>query len=393
MGPRQVRVEVDHLGLDPEAELHAEPADRVDERVQAVRPHVFVDVPVAEPGGVVAAVPEPAVVEHVALDADLRREPGQLCEPAEVVVEVDGLPGVEHDRAGPARVVRAGAQVGVEAGGDGVEPHAVRPVHPRPGVGLPLRQHDLSGEKQLTAAEHGEPVGEALGVRHVVAAPRHVHRPDLALAGVEAARARGEDQRGVRAGTAAAVLPRVHADDEGQALRRPLAAPPAGEVEQLGRDGRHRQRERQAVDLVGALGGRGDRRALPCQTGRQELELDHEGEAGDLVHTGGDDPAAARRVGGGLEPGQGELRRPSSPRPGAAQAGPPVPPGGVLGKQGAERGGLVEVVRHRARHADGRERRQVVRAEVAEVVSPVHDGGQATADLEDQAHPGRPQVN
>ena len=73
------------------------------------------------------AVPEPAVVEHVALDADLRREQGQLGEPAEVVVEVNGLPGVEHDRAGPARVVRAGAQVGVEAGGDGVEPHAVRP--------------------------------------------------------------------------------------------------------------------------------------------------------------------------------------------------------------------------------------------------------------------------
>ena len=47
MGPDRVGVDVDHLGLDPQAELHAQPAHVVDQGVQAVRPHVGVDGPVA----------------------------------------------------------------------------------------------------------------------------------------------------------------------------------------------------------------------------------------------------------------------------------------------------------------------------------------------------------
>src|SRR5262245_21552112 len=74
VGPGQVGVRVDHLRFDPESELHAEAADVVDERVQAVGPDRLVDVPVAEPGAVAAAVPEPAVVEDEPLDPDLRGE-------------------------------------------------------------------------------------------------------------------------------------------------------------------------------------------------------------------------------------------------------------------------------------------------------------------------------
>ena len=78
MGPGGVGVDVDHLGLDPQAELHAEPAHVVDERVQALGPHVGVDGPVAEPGRVAAASAEPAVVEDEAVDPDRGGDVGQL---------------------------------------------------------------------------------------------------------------------------------------------------------------------------------------------------------------------------------------------------------------------------------------------------------------------------
>ena len=70
----------------------------VDERVQPVRARPLVDEPVAEPGGVVAPVVEPAVVEHEPLHAHPRRPVGDLREPVEVVVEEDGLPDVQHHR-------------------------------------------------------------------------------------------------------------------------------------------------------------------------------------------------------------------------------------------------------------------------------------------------------
>ena len=78
VGPEQVRVGVDHLRLDPEAELHPPVPDVADQRAEPVRPDRLVDVPVAEPGGVVPAVPEPAVVEHEPLHPGLGGEVGQL---------------------------------------------------------------------------------------------------------------------------------------------------------------------------------------------------------------------------------------------------------------------------------------------------------------------------
>ena len=370
MGPREVGVEVDHLRLHPQPELHAEPAHSVDQRMQAVRPDPLVDVPVAQPGRVVTAVAEPAVVEHVALRADLRGEPGELGQPAEVVVEVDGLPGVAHHRSRPARMVRAGAQVGVEAGGDAVEPDAVRPVDPRPGVALPRRQGDLAGQQQLPAAEHRVTRAEPLGVGDVVAAPRHVHGPDLAVPRVEPGGAGRKDQRGVRSGPPAPVLPRVHADDEGQPLRGPLAAPAAGEVEQLRRDRRHGQRQRQAVDGVGPVRGRGDRAPLAHQAGREQLDLEPHLKTRDGVGTGGDD-APARQ----LEPGQGEERRPALTGAGPGEPGPPVPARRVLGQHCGRPVGLVEVVGDGGGPSGGRERGEVGRGHVAEVVPPVQHRG------------------
>jgi hypothetical protein len=101
VGPGEIGVGADHLGLDPQPELHVEAPYVVDERVQAVRPHLLVDVPVPQAGGVTASVAEPTVVEDEALDPDLRRQVGERPEPVHVVIEVDRLPGVEDDRPGP----------------------------------------------------------------------------------------------------------------------------------------------------------------------------------------------------------------------------------------------------------------------------------------------------
>ena len=63
VGARDVGVEVDHLRLEPQPELHAELLDPVHQRVQPPRPGVGRDRPVAEAGEVVASGAEPGVVE------------------------------------------------------------------------------------------------------------------------------------------------------------------------------------------------------------------------------------------------------------------------------------------------------------------------------------------
>ena len=65
----EVGVGVDHLRLEPQPELHAERPRRGRSAGPARRARPLVDEPVAEPGGVVAPVVEPAVVEHEPLDA------------------------------------------------------------------------------------------------------------------------------------------------------------------------------------------------------------------------------------------------------------------------------------------------------------------------------------
>jgi hypothetical protein len=63
----------DHLGLDPQAEAHAERLDPVGHAGDPVRQLAQVDGPVAERGRVVVALAEPAVVEDEQLDAQLGR--------------------------------------------------------------------------------------------------------------------------------------------------------------------------------------------------------------------------------------------------------------------------------------------------------------------------------
>ena len=68
----QIGIGIDHLRLDPQAEVHAQRVNLVDQRLQPVRKLLLVHVPVAEAGVIVFALPEPAVVHHEAIDAERR---------------------------------------------------------------------------------------------------------------------------------------------------------------------------------------------------------------------------------------------------------------------------------------------------------------------------------
>jgi hypothetical protein len=125
-----VAVAVDHLGFEPQAELHAKRVDGLHQRVESGGPHVRGDHPVAKPGGVVAARTEPPVVEHVPLDSDGCCPLGQVDEFVRVVAEVNGFPYIERYRPLSRDPRRAAAHMRVEASCDLVESGPVGGVDP-----------------------------------------------------------------------------------------------------------------------------------------------------------------------------------------------------------------------------------------------------------------------
>ena len=110
-----VRVDVDHLRLEPQPELHSQVADSVYEGVQTVGPDVLGNGPIAKPGAIVTAVAEPAVVKDEALDPDSGGPFCELQQSVDVVVEVDRLPHIEGDRPVRVGVLIAGAEEAVES--------------------------------------------------------------------------------------------------------------------------------------------------------------------------------------------------------------------------------------------------------------------------------------
>ncbi|GMA32896.1 hypothetical protein GCM10025875_28880 [Litorihabitans aurantiacus] len=396
VGAGEVGVRADHLRLDPQPHLHAAGADVVHERVEAAGPHVGVDVPVPQRDAVVAPAAEPPVVEHEALDPDLGRGVGELGQHVEVVVEVDRLPGVEHDGAGVARVVRAGAQVRVEAGRDGVEAIAVGGVDRRCRVPLTGGEDDLAGQQELTAAQQRRARGDALRDVDVVAAPRRVDRPRLTRAEPDAGR-RGDHQEGrVGPRAPAAALAHVGAEREVVALRRALTRPATREVQQLARLRRDRQEELQAVeDVVGRTRVAQVRRRRDQARG-QEGEAQRQGE----VEMGVDGVDGDGSAGGGGDRGVvdlgdlGDLEegREARPVPVALEARGPAPPDGRLRQDADGHLDVHRVERDRRSRRLG-EREQRVRPEIAEVGAPVHHPGQpGAAGVEDETDAGGAQV-
>ena len=240
----EVGVGVDHLGLEPQPELHAQLADAVDERVQAVGPDVGGDDPVAEARAVVAAGAEPAVVEHEALHADRGRAVGEVEQPVAVVVEVDGLPDVQRDRALGRDRPRPGPQVAVEAAGDLVEPVAVRAVEPRARVGLVAgragpRRAAAARRRRARARRCTRARRSGRGCRSRPCAPprpdpRRSRNPRVPACRTYALSAPVRPRRFSR---------RCSPVRNGAALRHPLLVVAAREVEQLVGVGGHREGE------------------------------------------------------------------------------------------------------------------------------------------------------
>ena len=377
VGAHQVGVDGDHLGLHPEPEVEAETPHVVDQRVQALGPHVRVDDPVAEPPQVVAAAEHPAVVEHEPLGADLRGGVRQGGERGEVVVEVDGLPGVDQHRAGTPGARRVPAQPRVLPVGDAVEAVA-GPGGDQPGrvVALARGEHDLAGAEQLAAAEQALPRRRPLGVGLVVTAPGHVGGPHLAVAEAEAGLTGDQQQGGVVAGAAVAPLAQVGALEPRTTLRGALAAPPAGEVEQLGGAGGDRERAADRAQHEVAVAGVRDAGAQAEQALAGELDVDGDVPAG----LGVDRAQRDRRVVGPR--GDGGLPGPQPRRPGSAGGGTgPVPlergQAGEAGRRLAHQSAQPRPVERGVGHAGSvglDERRERLVVERAERRAPVQDG-------------------
>ena len=230
--------------------------DGLDERMQPLRPLALVDVPVTQARRVVATVPEPSVVEDEELDTDARRRLDQLAESPEVLVEVDGLPRVEQQpsRAVGTGVARSGALPGVEDPADAVDAVvAVGGEDPGRRVRPSGLEPELTGLELLPTEQDGAALRGPVHDQLVVAAPRDVHRPDLTAAEAEAGLPDEDADRGVEPRPSAPGRPGPGADLDRVPLRVPLAAVMTGEVQDLGRDGREREGDVQAVDDVRPL--------------------------------------------------------------------------------------------------------------------------------------------
>ena len=124
VGAEQITVGVDHLGLEPQAELHAELVHVLHQWRQAFGKLGRVDPPVAQTRAVVVAAGEPAVVEHEAFDADGRCGVGQRHHLGGLHVHVERFPGVQvhgaraHPATGP---VQTRAKLGVEVCSQAIE--------------------------------------------------------------------------------------------------------------------------------------------------------------------------------------------------------------------------------------------------------------------------------
>ncbi len=182
---------------------------------------------------------------------------------------------------------------------------------------LPARRHgDLARLRQLAAAEPADPARGALRVRLVVAAPGDVHaQTSPAGSRSRACRRTARSSRRDRCGRPALPDPAAHRP-VGAAAGCAFPAPVAGEVEQLGRPGRHRQRHPQAVDLVRLRAGVGQHVPHAQQAGRRQLDLGAQRQPGDRVRGGEHDlPRPAASTTGAANSGEKSrpVRDPSSP--------------------------------------------------------------------------------
>ena len=116
----------DHLGLDPDSEHQTQLVDPVREPGDSVGQLPGVHIPVAEAGGVVIALSEPAVIQYEEFHTQVLGGLGELDDLAFGEVEVGGFPVVAEHRAlaefpGSAHNVAVDEIVHVRAGDVGSE--------------------------------------------------------------------------------------------------------------------------------------------------------------------------------------------------------------------------------------------------------------------------------
>src|SRR5215211_2419827 len=121
--------------------------------MQAIRPDLCRDGPVAKAGAIIPPGAEPAIVEHITLNTDRRRAFGKLYKLVEVVVEIDGFPDVERDGAAGRRMGVSCAEEPVEASSNRVQATPVGAIDPWGAVGLTSLKDDFSGQQQFAAAD------------------------------------------------------------------------------------------------------------------------------------------------------------------------------------------------------------------------------------------------
>ena len=322
----QVAVRVDHLRLDPDAELHAQAAHVIDQRAEAGRVRIGRHDPVAEAGRVVAARAEPPVVEHEPLGTHPCCSVGELGQARQVVVEVDRLHVFTSTGRGVdgwvARARRWRWNCCVAA----VRPWSLCTATTSGGaVRLAGEQRQLAGVQQLAELQVAAPVGEPLGEDRVVAAPGQVCAPHRSAPLGVARRAREHERRVLVGGSAAPVLHRVRAVLPGAADGVQLAGPAARERAELASVLRHRERDREPVEEVAVVSGVRD---LGPHHERL-VELEHDGEC-----QPGDDVARIHRCSAArhLVAGRDEQRRPRrAPAPVPGESGTPGDPAACSG--------------------------------------------------------------
>ena len=270
MSAVKLTVLVDHLELDPEAELHAERIDALRKARDAVRQAVGVRPPVAEATRLTAARGEPAIVEDEELDADIVRRLGDAHELLLIEIEVRGLPIVDEDGAhlvAPDTARQARAVELVEVLAHAVEA-VVRPDHDGLRRLERIRRRELPTELlRMDAHRHARDIeGVDPRLREEVAAVDEREADGLALLLV-CLRAFEDEERVVdMAGLAAQAADGLDTRAQVRDALPALAAPPARELhEVVVRIGKvngeaHRARERHSlaalVDEIGIAGNR-----------------------------------------------------------------------------------------------------------------------------------------
>ena len=270
MSAVKLTVLVDHLELDPEAELHAERIDALRKARDAVRQAVGVRPPVAEATRLTAARGEPAIVEDEELDADIVRRLGDAHELLLIEIEVRGLPIVDEDGAhlvapDTARQARAVELVIVLA-------HAVeamiRPDHDSLRRLERILRRELPAEfLRMDAHRHARDIKRIdLCLREEVAAVDEREADGLALLLIRLRALEDEERVVDMARLAAQAADGLDARAQMRRILLALAAPPAGELDEvvvrIGKvNGKaHRARERHGliapVDETGIAGNR-----------------------------------------------------------------------------------------------------------------------------------------